>query len=62
MMQNFKPRELADAAATAALLHIQTALAVTGDFASLYFDGDKWESLTLILADYIAAEIERGQS
>lgn len=61
-MQNFKPRELADAAATAALVHIQTALSVSGDFASVYFDGEKWESLTLILTDYIEAEIQRGQS
>lgn len=56
------PALLAAASANAALLHIQTALAVTGDFASIYFDGERWDLLTSILADYIRAEIKRGQS
>ena len=52
--------DLADAAANAAIKHVQDALGVaTGDFPGLYFSrDDTWVDMTTILFDYIKAENE----
>lgn len=52
---------LADAAANAAVKHVQDALGVTdGGFAGLHFSGDDaWVDMTTILFDYIRAEINQ---
>jgi len=53
--------QIADDAANAAVLHVQDVLKISsGDFAGLYFSGDRWDALTNILADYITAEISEG--
>jgi hypothetical protein len=52
---------LADIAANVAIAEIQDSLQVrTGDFAGIYFSGDKWAILTTILSGYIRAEISEG--
>ena len=52
---------LADEAANQAIRHIQDKIGQpTGDFAGLYFSGDRWGVLVEILSAYIAAEISEG--
>tara|TARA_R110000868_G_scaffold161314_1_gene391487 strand:+ start:1093 stop:1272 length:180 start_codon:yes stop_codon:yes gene_type:complete len=51
---------LADEAANEAVRYIQERIGIpTGDFAGLYFSGDKWDGITQILSDYIAAEVNQ---
>lgn len=57
-MTNEQIKDLADAAANEAVRHVQDALGVpTGDFAALYFSGDRWDALIEILSDYVRAEV-----
>lgn len=49
--------KLASDAANAAVRVIQDALGVPdGDFAGIYFDSDRWATLTDLLAGYVAAQ------
>ena len=59
-MNDEQMADLADAAANAAIKHVQDALGVaTGDFAGLYFSGDDaWTDMTTIIFDYIKAQNE----
>lgn len=60
-MTNDQIRDIADAAANAAVAYIQTRLAQTdGGFAGLYFHSERWDALVDILADYTSAEIKEG--
>lgn len=53
--------DLADEAGNLAIAHIQDKLGQKyGDFAGLYFSGNAWEKLTVILESYITAEIQEG--
>lgn len=55
--------DLADAAANAAIKHVQDAIGVTdGGFAGLYFSNDdSWNTLQTIIFDYINAEIKQNE-
>jgi hypothetical protein len=58
-MKNDQIENLADESANEAIRYIQEKMNIsTGDFAGLYFSGDSWGELTLILSDYIRAEIQ----
>lgn len=60
-MKDEQIRQLADYAANEAVRHIQDKLGqTTGDFAGLYFSGERWDLLVSILANYAAAEIMEG--
>lgn len=55
--------QLADDAANEAVRHIQDKLGIeSGDFAGLYFSGNKWEVLLQVLVGYICAEIIEGNT
>jgi hypothetical protein len=52
---------LADEAADEAIRYIQDHLGIpTGDFAGLYFSGDKWKTITELIEGYIQAEMENN--
>jgi len=54
--------QLADEAANEAVRYIQEKMDIpTGDFAGLYFSGQRWTVLTQILSGYIVAEIMEGK-
>jgi hypothetical protein len=54
-------KKLADQVANDAIYQIQNAIGVqSGDFAGIYFSGDKWEVLLSIFEDYTTAEINKG--
>ena len=54
---------LADLVANGAVAAIQDKLGQKhGDFAGVYFSGDKWNVLTAIFAGYIRAEIEHMEA
>lgn len=60
-MTNNEIMDLADRAANDAIASIQDALNIpSGDFAALYFTGDRWSLLLSVLGDYIRAEIQQG--
>jgi len=60
-MKNEQINDLAYAALDAACASIQDALGVkTGDFAGMYFSGERHDAIIAILADYIGAEISEG--
>lgn len=61
-MNDEQMADLADAAANAAIRHVQDALGVTsGDFAGLYFSNDDtWNTLQTILFDYIKAQHDQS--
>lgn len=62
-MNNKQINELADDAANVAISYIQDKLGQEhGDFAGLYFSGDRWALLMSTLKDYIKAEIQEGKT
>ena len=57
LLSRKEAEDLADMAGNEAIAEIQIALGVEhGDFAGIYFSGEKWQELVKILADYIEAE------
>lgn len=52
---------LADEAGNIAIAHIQEKLGIpTGDFAGLYFSGNRWDVIMQVLEGYIVSEIMEG--
>ena len=57
-MRHDEMMDLADSAANHALAYIQEKMGIeSGDFASLYFSGDRWLTIVQILYGYIISEI-----
>lgn len=55
--------KLADEAGNAAISYIQEKLEIpTGDFAGLYFSGNRWQIIMQILEGYIVSEIMEGHT
>ena len=61
-MKTEQINQLADEAANEAVRYIQEKMDIpTGDFAGLYFSGQRWTVITQILSGYIVAEIMEGK-
>jgi hypothetical protein len=57
-MKTEQINQLADEAANEAVRYIQEKMDIpTGDFAGLYFSGQRWTVITQILSGYIVSEI-----